>query len=69
MTVPVEIREAAELERRRCIGVMLSEYGIWKMAGEERIAAVLDALATKLEHPEFSAENYVSWGVGPHAAK
>ena len=52
MTIPIEIREAVALERRRCIGVVLAEFGIYRLAGEERIAAALDALATKLEYPD-----------------
>ncbi len=56
MTIPAEILEAeksaVDRERRRCVGVVLAEYATWKLSGEERIAAVLDALATKLEHGE-----------------
>lgn len=40
-------------ERLRCVGVILSEYAIWKLKGEERIAHVLDELASKVEHPEI----------------
>lgn len=43
---------AIDQERRRCVGIVLGEYATWKLSGEERIARVLDALATKLEHPE-----------------
>ena len=52
MAIPVEIKLAVEEERRRIIGIVLAEYGVWKLSGEERIARILDALATKLEHGE-----------------
>ncbi len=52
MTIPVEIKLAVEEERRRLLGIVLAEYAVWKLSGEERIAAVLDALATKLEHDD-----------------
>ena len=54
MTIPAEIVEsvtlAVEKERRRIVGMVLSEYAIYRLAGEERIARALDALATKIEN-------------------
>lgn len=52
MAVPTEITEATERERRRCIGVVLGLYGVYRIAGKMEIAEVLDALATELEHPD-----------------
>jgi hypothetical protein len=37
-------------ERRRCVGIVLAEYGRQRLQGEARIAAVLDTLATEMEH-------------------
>lgn len=50
MTIPLEIKEAQEQERRRCVGVVLAAFGRAKLAGDDRIAAALDLLATELEH-------------------
>jgi hypothetical protein len=50
MTIPAEIVAAIDIERRRCIGVVLKHYGIYRLAGEMKIAEALDALATELEH-------------------
>ncbi len=43
---------AVEAERHRCVGVVLAEVGRQKLEGHDAIAAVLDRLATQLEHPE-----------------
>jgi len=50
------VMKAVERERRRCVGIVLADYGVWRLSGEERIAAILDGLATKLEHPESELE-------------
>lgn len=56
MTIPVEISESAkaatELERKRCVGMVLNAYGICKLSGQEAAARVLDALATKMEQED-----------------
>ena len=51
-TLEEVVGKALEQERRRCVGIVLAEYATWKLSGEERIARILDALATKLEHPD-----------------
>lgn len=51
--VRVNVRSVAvAAERHRCVGVVLAEVGRQKLQGHEEIAAVLDQLATRLEHPE-----------------
>ncbi len=37
-------------QRRKVVSLILAEYAIYKLAGEESIAKALDALATKIEH-------------------
>lgn len=53
MSIPTEIREAREQERRLCVGIVLHEYALWKSAGYDHVSQVLDALATKLEYPDL----------------
>lgn len=53
-TIEELLLTAARTERRRIIGMVLAEYGVYKLSGEERIAHALDALALKIEHPEAS---------------
>lgn len=51
---PVNVlKEAVRRERLRCVGVVLHEYGLMIAAGEGKIAAVLDTLATRLEYPDL----------------
>ena len=51
--VRIMVRDVGvQAERRRIIGVILQEVGLRKLSGEESIARALDALATKIEHPE-----------------
>lgn len=50
MTIPIEIKEAQEQERRRCVGIVLAAFGRAKLAGEDYVAEVLDLLAIELEH-------------------
>jgi hypothetical protein len=47
-----EIKHITMIERRRCVGIVLEEYGIHKLQGHDEIAHVLDALATRLERTE-----------------
>ncbi len=46
------LKEAVRRERLRCIGIVLREFGIARLAGDEKTADVLDRLAVYLEHPE-----------------
>jgi hypothetical protein len=41
--------DARDLERRKIIGRILAKVGIYRLAGQESIAAALDVLATELE--------------------
>lgn len=43
--------ESALKERRRCVGIVLSEFGIQKAGGRDDVAAILDRLATAIEYP------------------
>ena len=52
-TIEELLRSAIQSERRRIIGLVLAEYAIYQLSGEERIAKALDALATKIEHPPY----------------
>lgn len=47
------IQQAIAQERRRCVGLVLSEFGVCKLAGAEGCARILDALANRMEHPEL----------------
>lgn len=51
MSIPSEILEAEKAERRRIIGVILEQVGIWRLKGDEKTANVLDQLALRIEHP------------------
>jgi hypothetical protein len=42
-------------ERRRCVGVVLAEYAKQRALQNREVADVLDALATRLEHPASEA--------------
>jgi hypothetical protein len=50
MTDATVLTLGAERERRRILGIILKEYALHRLAGDERIAGVLDALATAIEH-------------------
>lgn len=50
-TIEESLVHVARAERRRIIGIILAEYGLYKLSGEDRIARALDALALKIEHP------------------
>lgn len=54
-TIEELVKSAAEKERRRCIGIVLNEYAIYQLAGQETVAKALDALALRIEHPEEEA--------------
>ncbi len=43
------IERAVQNERRRCVGIVLSAFGVCRLSGQEATARVLDALATKME--------------------
>lgn len=49
-----EVRRIVELERLRCVGVVLAEVGRRRLSGDHAIADVLDAVALLMEHPEMS---------------
>lgn len=46
---PEEIAEVQRLERLRCVLLVLAEGGRQRLAGRRDVAAVLDALATRME--------------------
>lgn len=48
-TVEELIEQAVKRERARNVGLVLSAYGVCKLAGNEQAAEVLDALATRME--------------------
>jgi hypothetical protein len=50
-TLP-EIKHITLIERQRCIGIVLNEFGLARMRGQDELAKALDALAVRLEHPE-----------------
>lgn len=50
MTTVLLLERAAELERQRCVGLILAEVGRQILAGRRDIAAALDAVATRVEH-------------------
>lgn len=52
MATPNNLTLGAERERRRIVGLVLKHYAMHKMVGDERLANVLDALATEIEHDE-----------------
>lgn len=62
MTSPVtpvtdtEARPPVIAERHRCVGVVLAEVGRQRRSGRLDVAAVLDDLALRLEHPELEAK-------------
>jgi hypothetical protein len=45
-----QVHDGMTAERRRIIGTILAEYGVYKLAGDEKAAQVCDRLATKIEH-------------------
>ncbi len=50
-TIEELLLRAAYAERRRIIGIILAEYGVYKLSGDESIARALDRLALVIEHP------------------
>ncbi len=52
---PIEETTSAEVakERRRIIGIILTEYAECKRLGFDDVASFLDNLALKIEHPEL----------------
>lgn len=56
MTIPTEIQqavaEALDQQRRRIVGMVLAEFAVRQMAGDEQTARILDALALAIEKSE-----------------
>jgi hypothetical protein len=57
--MPIEelVVKAIEQERRRCVGLVLNAYGIYKLSGELNICKALDVLATAMERSDPEARH------------
>lgn len=51
-----DVDAAILAERRRCVGLILREFGIAQLKGQTDVMEVLDRLAIYMENPETPPE-------------
>lgn len=51
-TIEEMIESSVQRERRRCVAMVLTAYGVCKSSGMDTAARILDALATKMENED-----------------